>query len=793
MSKSSKGSGTPPSDTVQRAVLPIPEPGFNGWLPFDARDSAAQFPPVPQVRPPQQAPNILVILLNDVGFGASSAFGGPCHTPIADKLARHGLRYNRFHTTGFSGPTRAALLTGRNHHSVGVGGIAEFATSSPGYTSIIPRSAASIAKILHYNGYSTAHFGKCHEVPVWENSPVGPFDHWPTGNGFDKFYGFIANETNQWYPEVYDGTTRVEITKNPGYHFMADMTNKAIEWVRMQKSLAPDRPFFIYFAPSATQAPHHVPSMWADRYKGQFDEGWDKLRERIISRQKELGIIPKTALLTKRPTEIPAWDDMPEDLKPVLRRQMEVYAGYLEYGDFNVGRLLDAMVNAKVLENTLIFYILGDNGASAAGGINGTFNEMININGAAELETPEFLIKRINEIGGPSSYSHYSAGWAHALCTPYQWTKQIASHFGGTRNGTIVHWPRGISSKNEIRSQFTHIIDVFPTILEAAKIPAPTLVEGISQMPVHGTSMLYTFNNPKSPERHKVQYFEMFGNRALYFKGWMASARHSLPWIFNQKLPSPDHDKWELYDTAKDWTQALDISHLHPDKLEELKRLWLIEAARHQVLPIDDRRTERIFAEGIARPKVVRGSRQFLFEGMVLGKTSTIDIKNKSYSITAEIEVPESGAEGVIIAQGANFGGWALYAHQGQLKYVYNFLGLATYFVTAPGIMLSGRHRVRMTFDYDGGGVGKGGTVGLFIDSRKVAEGRVQHTHSTVFSSDSTTMVGRKNGAPICGDFTVSGNQFSGKINWVVIELGAVDDDHYLSKADQLRIALSLK
>src|SRR5437016_279832 len=575
-----------------RSHLPIPTPERTGLITYDAKDPDTKFPPIEQLRPPKGAPNVLLILIDDAGFGSASAFGGPCQTPNAEKLAAAGLKYNRFHTTALCSPTRAALLTGRNHHSVGMGGITEIATAAPGYNSVLPNTKAPLALTLKLNGYSTAQFGKCHEVPVWQSSPIGPFDAWPTGGGgFEYFYGFIGGESNQWYPALYEGTTPIEPKKTPeeGYHLVEDMTDKAIAWVGQQKALAPDKPFFVYFAPGATHAPHHVPKEWADKYKGKFDQGWDQLREETFARQKRLGVIPPDCKLTARHKEIPAWNEMPDDLKPVLRRQMEVYAGFLEYTDYHVGRLLESVEKLGQLENTLIYYIIGDNGASAEGTLNGTFNEMINFNGAAAIETAEFLSARLDKLGGPDSYNHYAVGWAHAMNTPYQWTKQVASHWGGTRNGTIVSWPAGIKAHGEIRSQFSHVIDVAPTVLEAAGLPAPTVVDGVQQKPIEGVSMLYSFNDAKGAERHETQYFEMFGNRGIYHKGWTAVTRHKTPWLLvGEKTPAFDDDVWELYDTEKDWRQANDLSKQMPEKLTELQRLFLIEASKYNILPHAD-------------------------------------------------------------------------------------------------------------------------------------------------------------------------------------------------------------
>ena len=539
-----------------------------------------------------------MILIDDVGFGASSAFGGPCNTPTAERLAAGGLRYNRFHTTALCAPTRQALLSGRNHHSVGMGSITETATSAPGNSSLRPNTKAPLAMTLKLNGYSTAQFGKCHEVPVWQSSPMGPFDAWPSGGGgFEYFYGFIGGENNQWDPALYNGTTPIEppATAEEGYHLTEDLTDQAISWVRQQKALMPDKPFFVYFPTGATHAPHHVPKEWADKYQGQFDDGWDVQRERTFARQKELGVIPADAELTVRHDVIPAWDDMPDELKPVLAREMEVYAGFLEHTDHHVGRLIDALDDLEVLDDTIVYYIIGDNGASAEGTLNGAFNEMANFNGMADLETPEFMISKMDEFGSPSSYNHYAVGWAWAMDTPFQWTKQVASHWGGIRNGTIVHWPNGIEEKGGLRSQFTHVIDVAPTILEAAGLPEPTMVNGVQQSPMEGTSMLYTFNDADAAERHDLQYFEMFGNRGIYHKGWSAVTKHKTPWVMvGGEMPAFDDDLWELYDGNVDYSQAHNLAAEQPERLAELQRLWLIEAVKYNVVPLDDRSAERV-------------------------------------------------------------------------------------------------------------------------------------------------------------------------------------------------------
>src|SRR5215510_668276 len=516
-----------------RTALPIPDKPRTGYVTYDAKDPETKYPPIEQLRPPKGAPNVLIILIDDAGFGSNSAFGGPCQTPNLEKLAASGLKYNRFHTTALCSPTRAAMLSGRNHHAVGMGGITEIATSAPGYNSLRPNTCAPLAEILKLNGYSTAQFGKCHEVPVFEATPVGPFDRWPTGSGFEHFYGFIGGETSQYAPPLYDGTTPVqaEKTAEEGYHLTEDLADKAIAYVRQQKSVFPDKPFFVYFALGATHAPHHVPKEWRDKYKGKFDQGWDKVREETLARQKKLGVIPAECKLTARPKEIPAWEETEERLRPVLVREMEIYAGFLEHADHHVGRLIDSLEDLGIKDDTLIYYIIGDNGASAEGTLTGCFNEWL-VNEGPDLMTTDLMLEHLDDLGTPRAYNHYAVGWAHAMDTPYQWTKQIASHWGGTRNGTIVHWPNGFKAKGETRSQFCHVIDVAPTVLEVAGLPEPTIVNGVLQEPIHGFSMRYSFDDAKAPETHETQYFEMFCNRGIYHKGWTAVTRHgSVPWI----------------------------------------------------------------------------------------------------------------------------------------------------------------------------------------------------------------------------------------------------------------------
>jgi len=782
-------------ELVQRGVLPIPDRRPAVLTTYDAKDPDTSFPPIGPLRPPAGAPNVLVVLLDDTGFGASSAFGGPVNTPTFERLAAAGLRYTRFHTTALCAPTRQALLTGRNHHSAGMGVITELATSAPGYSSIRPNTCAPLAEILKLNGYATAQFGKCHEVPVWQSSPMGPFDAWPTGSGFEHFYGFIGGETNQYAPAIYRDTVPVEPDRTPeqGYHFTEDMTDHAVDWVRQQKALMPDKPFFVYYAPGATHAPHHVPAEWSAKYQGRFDDGWDALRDETFGRQKEVGVIPADAELTARPAEIPVWEETPAELRPVLARQMEVYAGFLEHTDHHVGRLVDALDDLDLLDDTLVYVIVGDNGASAEGTINGTFNEMLSLNGAAALETAEFMAARIDKFGSPEAYNHYAVGWAHAMDTPYQWTKQIASHWGGTRNGTIVHWPNGFAARGGTRHQFHHVIDIAPTVLEAAGLPEPTIVNGVQQRPLEGVSMVYSFADPDAAERHTTQYFEMFCNRGIYHQGWTAVTRHSTPWVFAAELPALDDDQWELY-APDDWTQAHNIAADQPDRLRALQHLFLLEASKYNVFPLDDRRVERFDPEQAGRPTLIRGNSQIMFGGMGrLTEASVVNIKNKSHAVTAQLDVGEDGVNGVVVAQGGAFGGWSLYVTDGRPAYCYNLFGLRRFKVYADTTIPPGEHQVRAEFAYDGDGLGKGGTVTLYLDGNRVGEGRVDNTQPMVFSADETTDVGSDAATPVSDDYSPTDSTFTGRVRWVQIDLGddADDADHLITPEERLRVAMT--
>jgi arylsulfatase len=785
-------------DTRKRDVLPIPDITPVSTTTYDAKDPETKYPPIVPLRPPARAPNVMIVLIDDVGFGASSAFGGPCATPNIEKLAANGLKYNRFHTTALCSPTRAALLCGRNHHTVGMGSITELATSAPGQNSMRPNTCAPLAEVLKLNGYSTAQFGKCHEVPVWETSPLGPFEHWPSGGGgFEYFYGFIGGESNQYYPAIYEGTTPVEPNKTPeqGYHFTTDMTDKAVKWIRQQKSLMPDKPFFVYFAPGATHAPHHVPKEWADKYKGKFDQGWDKLREETFARQKTLGVIPSDCQLTQRNKGIPAWADIKPEMKPVLAREMEIYAGFLEHTDHHIGLLVDALADLDILDDTLIYVIIGDNGASAEGSLQGTFNEMITLSGFGQIESPEFLTAHLDKFGGPEAYNHYAVGWAHAMDTPYQWTKQVASHWGGTRNGTVVHWPHGIKAKGQIRSQFFHVIDVAPTVLEVAQLPQPTFVHGVMQRPIEGVSMAYSFDDPKGEERHDTQYFEMFGNRGIYHRGWSAVTKHRTPWEpGTTKVPPFDDDCWELYDGTKDWTQANDLAKDQPDKLHDLQRLWLIEAAKYNVLPLDDRMIERANSDLAGRPQLIKGDRQLLFGGMGrLSESSILNLHNKSYAVTADVVIPKDKVDGVIIAVGGITGGWSLYAKGGKLKHCYNFFGVNQFYAESKDTLPEGRHQVRVEFAYTGGGPAKGGKVSLYVDGKAVGDGTIDQTEPQLFSADETCDIGTENGSQVTSDYTQ--RDFTGTVNWVELAFGddAKEADHYIKPEERLHLAMAIQ
>jgi arylsulfatase A-like enzyme len=750
-----------PAPAIDRTTLPIPDPLQAVITTLDARDAKA--PPRFEVKAPAGAPNVVIVLIDDIGFGHSSAFGGPIHMPTLEKLANGGLRYNRFHTTALCSPTRVALLTGHNHHANNAGAIMELATAFPGNTGVRPREITTLAEILRQNGYSTAAFGKYHETPPWEVSVSGPYDRWPTGSGFDKFYGFIGGETNQWAPAIFDGVTRVETPQTAGYHFTTDMTDKAINWVSAQQSLTPDRPFYVYFATGATHAPHHAPKEWIQKYEGRFAAGWDQLREDTFLRQKRAGVVPSDAKLTPRPKEIPAWADMTADQKRLFERQMETFAGFAEHTDHEVGRLVTQLEKLGTLEDTLFFYIVGDNGSSGEGGPEGTYNEMMALNGI--VGRADQMMAHIDAWGDPTTFPHFAIGWAWAGNTPFQWTKQVASHFGGTRNGMVMHWPKGFRTKGEVRSQFHHVVDVATTVLEAAKLPQPKTVDGIAQRSMDGVSMLYSADAPKAPDRRKTQYFEMFGNRGIYHDGWVACTRHSIPWLM-VPLPPLEDDVWELYHVDKDFSQADDLAAQQPQKLAELQALFMQEAARNRALPIDDRRSERFNPVIAGRPDLLGGRKTLtVYPGMVgMMENAFINVKGVHHTITAEVELKDAKTSGVVIAQAGYFGGWTLYMKEGKVHHEYNWFAIERTNIGGKTALAPGKHTIHYEFFPDETKPGTGGRSVLTVDGQQVAEARIPKTQPFAFSADEGTDVGLDAETNVSPDYRQFANAFTGTI-----------------------------
>lgn len=756
---------------IDRSVLPVQEPTPPTYSELDARK--AEPPPRFEVTAPKDAPNVVIVLIDDIGFGGPSTFGGPIATPTLDRLARGGVLYNNFHTTALCSPTRVALKCGRNHHTANTGSIMETATAFPGNTGQIPNSVAPLAEILRLNGYSTAAFGKWHETAAWETSLSGPFDRWPTSQGFDKFYGFIGGETDQWYPLIYDGVTKVNPPKMENYHFTTDMTNQAVNWVKAQQSLTPDKPFFVYFATGAVHAPHHVPREWADKYKGRFDKGWDEVRQATFERQKQRGLIPADTKLPGKPEDLKDWVDLTDDEQTLFTRQAEVFAGFLEQTDYEIGRFLGAIEEIGEEDNTLVIYIAGDNGTSAEGGFVGMYNEMTYFNNVTEKV--EDLLPLIDKWGSSETFPHMAAGWAVAFDSPFMWTKQVASDFGGTRNGTVIHWPNGIRSKGGIRSQFSHVIDVAPTVLEAAGVPEPTSVNGTPQTPMEGVSMVYSFDDADAEERHTTQYFEIFGNRAIYHDGWFARTLHRAPWEA-LKQPPLESDEWDLFNAREDFSLSNNLAQAHPQKLSELKALFMEEAEKYHVLPIDDRVIARVNPALAGRPDLM-GERKSLtlYEGMQgMLENTFINIKNQSLTITAELEVP-SNASGSILCQGGRFGGWALYMKDGKPAYTYNYLGLERFTVAASSAIPAGKATLTMDFAYEGDAknLGKGGMATLSVNGQQVAEGRIGKTQPLLFSADETADVGLDNQTPVTEEIGIGPEEtkFNGRIHKVTVDL----------------------
>ena len=739
---------------AQEVVLPKPEPPFQGKIGRTVKDSTPDFPK--SIEAPAGAPNVLLIMTDDVGFGASSTFGGPIQTPNFQRIADSGLRYNMFHTTALCSPTRAALITGRNHHTNASGVITEFATGYPGYNSLVPKSSGSVGEVLKENGFNTSWFGKMHNVPDWMSSQAGPFDLWPSGLGFEYFYGFLGGDSDQWHPALYENTRPIEpYLGNPLYILDRDLADKAISWLRMQHALAPNKPWLLYYATGTAHAPHHAPKEWIAKYRGQFDQGWDKVREETLARQIKLGVVPANTQLTKRPDGIPAWDSLSADQKRLYARMMEVYAGALSHADYQIGRLLDAVQESGQLENTLVIFLMGDNGASAEGTLQGTTNEVATAANSVTESLP-YLLSMIDELGGPLTYNHYPVGWAHAMDAPMQWTKQVASHFGGSRNGMVISWPARIKDRGSLRSQFCHVIDIVPTIYEAAGITPPTVMDGVQQKPLEGVSLVYTFDNANAPTRHSTQYFELVGNRAIYKDGWMASTTPlRLPWVTIGFEPNPDDFKWELYNINEDFSQANNLAEKNPNKLKELQDAFDVEAKKYNVYPLDSSFASR--ADPAIRPSLTRGRTEFAYyQGMVrIPEGSAPNFKNKSWAIAAEVTVPDNLANGVLATIGGRFGGWALLMEGGKPEFVYALSNQPEhkFWIASNQPIPAGNHVVRFEFKYDGGGIGKGATGTLFVDGTAVAEGRIAQTVGVRFSLDETFDVGSDMGTPVVEDY----------------------------------------
>jgi arylsulfatase A-like enzyme len=751
-------------------VLPRPDFHFPGNVGRTYLDSdPPQFPQ--PVQAPKGAPNVVLILIDDAGFGQFSTFGGGVPSPTMDKLAAEGLRYNRFHTTALCSPTRAALLTGRNHHSVASGVIQEAATGYDGYTGIIPRSAGTIAEVLRENGYMTAWIGKNHNTPTWEASAAGPFDHWANGLGFDYFYGFNGGDMNHWNPVLFENRNLVPASNDPNYYLTTDLADHAIAWARKVKSIAPDRPFFLYIAPGATHSPHQVPNGWIAKFKGKFDMGWDNYREETLERQKKLGVVPPETKLTTRSAGLPAWDSLNADQKRLYAHMMEVFAAYGAECDYEMGRIVDAVKAMPGADNTIFIYIAGDNGSSAEGGLEGSVNENLFFNGFSEKWQDN--LKVMDELGGPKHFNHFPSAWAHAMDTPFQWTKQVASHFGGTRNPMIVSWPARIKNRGGLRSQFMHVIDIVPTLYEVIGITPPDILNGITQKPIEGVSFAYTFDDAKAKERHTTQYFELGSNRGLYHDGWMASVISIIPWEAVHKDVDLDKQKWELYNIDKDFSQAVDLAATNPQKLRELQDLWWAEAAKHQVLPLDWR-IERLNAELMGRPSLSGNAKTLTYyEGQVgLPPEASPRILNKSWILTADVEIPASGAEGIIATQGGIVGGYGLYIREGKPTFVYNYLSLDRFTFTGKDPLPKGNVQLKVDFAYKGGPkeLGKAAIVTMTANGNKVAEGQVPKTIPATISIQEGLDIGMDVGSPV--DFTYKPPfKFTGKIDKVTFNL----------------------
>jgi arylsulfatase A-like enzyme len=786
---------------TSHALPPVP-PKFAGEIKPVEKDSKVWWPPT--VVPPKGAPNVLLIMTDDVGFGAPSTFGGVIPTPALDRIAQAGLRYTRFHTTALCSPTRAALLTGRNHHSAGFGVIAEMSTGFPGYGSIIGKDSATLGRILGENGYATSWFGKNHNTPAFEASQAGPFNQWPIGMGFDYFYGFVGGDTSQWQPNLFRGTTPIyPYVGDPKWNLTTAMADDAIAHIKRLNETAPDKPFLVHYTPGGTHAPHHPTPEWIAKFKGKFSMGWNQLREQIFANQKKLGVIPQDAVLTPWPAELKKWDELSADEKKLFERQVEVYAAYLAYTDYEIGRVVQAVQDMGKLDNTLVIYVSGDNGSSAEGSPIGTPNEVAQFN-SVEVPVSDQLKHFYDAWGSERTYSHMAVGWTWAFSTPYKWTKQVASHFGGTRNGMAIAWPARIKDAGGIRNQFHHVIDVVPTILEAVGVAAPATVDGISQKPIEGVSMVYSWDkaNANAPSTRKTQYFEMFGNRGIYQDGWYANTHPiSPPWNLGATPPTDVMNayKWELYDLSKDWTQANDLAPSNPTKLKEMQEIFLQEAAKYQVFPLDNSLASRMVAP---RPSLAAGRTEFTYlrplTGIPMGDAP--QLLGTSYRIRVEIEVPPGGGEGMLVTQGGRFGGWGFYLLKGKPVYVWNLLDLKRVRWEGAKALAPGKHVLEFDFKYDGlgfatlafnntSGIGRGGTGVLKVDGQVVATQKMERTIPVVLQWDETFDVGSDTGTPVDDrDYTVP-FRFNGRLAKLTLSL----DRPKLTPADEQRLLKSAR
>jgi arylsulfatase A-like enzyme len=781
--------GSPSSTmTLDGKQLPPPPMPFGGVIKESAKDSTPWWPP--RVVPPKGAPNILLIMTDDQGYGVSGTFGGVIPTPAMDRIANAGLRYTEFHSTALCSPTRAALITGRNHHSVGYGVIGELSTGYPGYDSIVGPESATIGTILRDNGYATSWFGKDHNIPAFQYSAAGPFDQWPVGMGFQYFYGFLGGETDQWTPYLYRNTTPVfPWIGKPGYNLTTDMADDAIKYMSDLDAAAPDKPFFVYYVPGGTHSPHQPTKEWIDKFKGKFDMGYEKLREQIFANQKRLGVIPADTQLTPWPdgqaayggAKLPRWDSLSLIQKKLYSREAEVFAAYAAYTDYEIGRVIQEVQDEGKLDNTLIIYISGDNGTSAEGTLEGTYNQMTAYNGILTLPMPLQLL-HYTDWGSDKTYPHMSVAWSWAFDTPFKWTKQVASHFGGTRQGLAISWPGHITDVGGIRPQFHHVIDIVPTILEATDIKAPEMVNGIKQKPIEGVSMAYTFDkaNANAPSKHDTQYFEMVGNRAIYHDGWIASTTPpAAPWLLaTGKLTDVNSYNWELYHITEDYSQNNDLASKMPDKLKEMQALFMTEAAKYQVLPLDNTGFARLLTP---RPSAVAGRTVFTYKG----ENSNIPVGNapsildRDYTITADVTIPQGGAEGMIVTLGGRFGGYGLYLLKGKPVFDYNLLDMTHYRweggalghgLTADALK-PGKHTIVFDFKYDGPGPGKGGTGVLTIDGKELASKKIPHTIPLLMSIDETFDVGSDTRTAVNDDYKLP-FRFTGTIDKLTFNLG---------------------